>query len=330
MPQKKQAAKKAQKLLPQDTVGLVAPAFLFDPDLYERGKEAFEQEFKLKSLSLADASARHHYFAGDDKRRAAELIYWLTNPDAKGVIAIRGGYGLSRIYPTVIAALKKKRGLKPKVVLGYSDLTILLNGLYQDLGWVTFHGPTITGRPFREPLSLEIETLRTSLFSTEPLGKITHNKMRVMQPGKAEGVLVGGCLSLVTASLGTSYEIDTKGKVLFLEDVDERPFRIDRMLTQLIHAGKLDHVKAIVFGEMFHCEPYPKERDPEQTTAEGAIRLALGDFVKKKKIPVLLDFPAGHGSPQATFPIGVRVRVQTLGNTPCIEFLEAGVQERKK
>ncbi|MBI3544597.1 MAG: LD-carboxypeptidase [Deltaproteobacteria bacterium] len=307
-------------------MALFAPAFGFDPQLMEQGRGFFERKFNVRTIALDNVHEQEAYFAGSDERRLAELVHWLTDPDTHALLAIRGGYGCARIYPQLIKKLKAHKKLRPKIVAGYSDLTILLNGLYQDLGWVTFHAPVLVGRPFRAPTPLEEHTFHQSLFTSEPLGSIEHEQLGVFNPGQARGRIVGGCLSLVVSSLGTPYEVDTDDKVLFLEDVDEKPYRLDRMLTQLLHAGKLDKVKGVVFGQMVGCEPGPESRDPNKTGALDALRLAVLPFLKKKGIPALFNFPAGHGMPQITFPIGTKVELRADPKKPCLVFLEAGVK----
>ncbi len=317
---------RAPKLIRGKKAALVAPAFSFDATLMEQGRAYFETKYGVRTLVLDSVHEREGYLAGSDQRRLGELVHWLTDPTIGALIAIRGGYGCARIYPALIKALKAHKKLKPKIVAGYSDMTILLNGLYQDLGWITFHAPVIVGRPFRTPTPIEEQTFRQSLFSSEPLGAITDEAMLVLSEGRARGRIVGGCLSLLVTTLGTSYEIDTEDKILFLEDVDEKPYRLDRMLTQLLHAGKLDKIKGLVFGQMVNCEPSPESRDPMKTTSTEAIKLALGVFLKKNKIPAVLNFPAGHGMPQITFPIGAKVELQANPKTPRVVFLESGVK----
>lgn len=294
----------------------------------ELGISFLDTHYGLKAVHLDTIFEQKAYFAGDDERRMNELVHWLTSSEVSAIIAVRGGYGCARFYPELASRLKKIRHLKPKIILGYSDLTIILNGLLQDFGWTTFHGPVLVGRPFREPLEVEERSFRKSLFSTEPLGSIVSPEMQVIEPGNARGPIVGGCLSLVVSALGTSYEVDTRGKILFLEDVDERPYRLDRMLTQLLDSGSLDKVRGIVFGQMHLCDPAPESRDPNKTSALEAIKLAIGPFLKKKKIPCVFNFPAGHGSPQLTFPLGVKVEIRANSKKPEVVFLESGVKAK--
>jgi muramoyltetrapeptide carboxypeptidase len=315
-------------LLRGRTVALVAPSFSFDATLMEAGRAHLESKHGLKTVALPDIRSQEAYFAGSDDRRLEELFHWLTDPGVHALVAVRGGYGCARLYPRLAEKLRAVgRALKPKIVLGYSDLTVLLNGLHQDFGWITFHGPVLSGRPFRAPVPIEETTFHRSLFTAEPLGAVTDPQMVVLNPGRASGPIVGGCLSLVASSLGTSYELNTDGKILFLEDVDEAPYRLDRMLTQLLHAGKLDRIKGLVFGQMTGCEPKADSRDPTKTSSRGAIELAVAAHLRARKIPAVLNFPAGHGMPQVTFPIGATVELRADDpKTPEVVFREAGTR----
>lgn len=281
----------------------------------------------MKTVMLDSIVERESYFAGSDERRAAELFDWLADPTIDAVMAARGGYGTARVYPQVIARLRKIKKLRPKIVAGYSDITVLLNGLHQDLGWATFHSPVVTDKMFRspEPNPLDERTFEAALFSSNPVGTVTDPKMRTLVTGRARAPIVGGCLSLLQSSLGTSYEIDTSGKILFIEDVDERPYRLDRMAIQLMHAGKLDGIAGLIIGQLPHCEPPPPDREPSQTTALAALRSALEPFLRSRSIPTVYDFPAGHGSPQVTFAIGAEVELRADLSNPEIEFTESGV-----
>ncbi len=307
-----------RRLLAKDSIFLIAPGFAFQKKLLLSGKKFLEKKFHIKAHYLKSIHEKFSYFAGDDERRTQELLRALTSDKNKAVFAVRGGYGCSRIYPELIYNLKKqKKNLKPKILLGYSDLTILLNALFQDLGWVTFHGPVVASRIFETPLPIEAKTLYQCLFLDEPLGRVSTRSMKVLTQGTAEGRIVGGCLSLLVTSIGTPYEIQTKNRILFIEEVAEKPYRIDRMLTQLLHAGKLKDVKGVVFGHMTNCG----------STKEilSAIMLSIGNALAAQNIPILYGFPSGHGRPHITFPIGVQVLLNAKKQNPFIEFLESGV-----
>lgn len=308
------------RLIAGQTAALAAPAFHFDRALYDEGRRYCEKHYGLRTVATPDVHARHLFFAGSVERRRAELLHWLTAPQISAVIGIRGGYGCAGLYPLLRRDLLRVKNLKPKVVVGYSDLTILLNGLYQDLGWVTFHGPMIAGRPFRQPSPLEEETFRKCLMEGIPLGPIGAETMKTLLPGQAEGPLVGGCLSLMVSTLGTDYEIRTAGKVVFLEDIGEAPYRLHRMLTQLRAAGKFSRARAIVFGEFTDCEPHSDAY--KDVSAVDAVKDALSGL----PLPVVLGFPGGHGSMQCTFPIGMPVTVDAPARgRPRVVFSRPGV-----
>ena len=320
------------KLVPGSTVALVAPAFGFDTKAFEEGRQALEHRFQVRTQARADVTSTQSYFAGSDERRLEELFQFLVSTEVDAIAAIRGGYGCSRIAPDLLKKLrahvkKTKKPLKPKIFLGYSDLTIFLNALHQEFGWPTLHGPVLSGRAVRTPNDQEAQSLKHALTNPKPLGSVRYEKMHTFHAGKAKAPIVGGCLSLITAAIGTEYEVQTKGKILFLEDTDERPYRIDRMLTQCLHAGLLDGVKGILFGELAACGPATPERDPSQTTAHSAIAQALAPLLLRKKIPVVFDFPAGHGPMQTIVPIGTMVSIEAkAGAMPKITFLEAAVK----
>lgn len=317
-------------------VALFAPGFTFRSEKFEAGRAALEKTYGVKTACLDTAFERDGYFAGSDQRRLDELYHWLTDAKTAALLAIRGGYGTARIYPALLERLRATKNLIPKIVMGYSDVTILLNGLFQDLGWITFHGPVLVSHVFQgESASLEVarnarietETFRTALFTAQPLAPLRHADSKILFPGSARGRLVGGCLSLIASSIGTPYEIKADGRILFLEDAGERPYRIDRMLTQLIHAGLLDRVNGIVFGKMAACDPPPAQEFGHDTPdVIAAIREALAPLLARRPMPVAYDFPAGHGRPQATFPIGCEVELRADGPAPELRFLESACE----
>lgn len=307
--------KKPSYLRTGSTIALVAPSFHFPRLALDQGRDLLHNQFHVKTVLLEGVYDTDHYFSGNDQRREAELLHWFLDKSVQAIVMIRGGYGMTRILQNVIKKLKSVRGLKPKIVVAYSDLTPLLNSLYQDLGWVSFHGPAVASRVFSQPEGVELSYLERALFSNAPLGEISTVEMRAWVEGKAKAPLVGGNLSLVNATIGTPYEIKTDGKILFLEDVTEKTYRVDRLLTQLIHAGKLDRVKGVVLGEFTECGT------PEDL--QWMFKNTLVPFLKKKKIPLVWGFPAGHGKPQITFPIGTMVEIKASNKNPSVTFVEA-------
>ncbi|HLB59582.1 MAG TPA: LD-carboxypeptidase, partial [Bdellovibrionota bacterium] len=256
-------------------------------------------------------SRQDRYLAGSDRERAAELHKYFEDKRIKGVFCIRGGYGSSRIIPL----LKKKSFQQhPKIFLGYSDITSLHLFFNQHCHFVTIYGP----HPFELSDVSEIEkTLFQQMVTTlDPIGELSFDQILPLSRGKARGRLVGGCLTLVASSLGTPYEIDTTGKILFLEDYDEAPYKVDRMLTQLKNAGKFKKVKGIIFGGMVNCD------DVEyHYTWQEVVKSVLADY----SFPIMTEFPAGHGDGKISLPLGTRIEMNTERKS--VIFLEAATKE---
>src|SRR5262249_24480343 len=205
----------------------------------------------------------------------------------------RGGYGSGRLLPQLDLDLVR---LHPKIFVAHSDITFLLTAFVQQAGLVSFHGPMVTGLSQRPAAT---EFLCRILSGDRPAWN--QSAQGIVQPGTAEGVLVGGCLSIVVAMLGTPHALETRGRLLFLEDVNEKPFRIDRMLMQLRQAGVLDHVAGVIFGDMDGC------------VAPGNPPVAVRDVIAAAfataPYPVVSGWPSGHGTGTLTLPSGVRARL---------------------
>jgi muramoyltetrapeptide carboxypeptidase len=214
-------------------------------------------------------------------------------------VAARGGYGSVQILPLLDRATIGSHG---KAFIGYSDNTSILSWLTLQCGIVSFHGPMIEGRLARGEAGYDRDTFARCLCRTEPPGEITHPRLEVIAPGEASGMLLGGTLTQLTASLGTPYSFDPPSAfVLFLDEVAERPFRLDRMLTQLRLSGILGRASAVVFGELPRCD------EPDgNPTARSTIAAVLANF----RGPVLFGLPSGHTTgPTLTLPFGVRATV---------------------
>jgi muramoyltetrapeptide carboxypeptidase len=279
-------------LRPGDTIGIVAPAAATDALAVEAGVCFLEDagyRVRLGSATLA----RTGYLAGKDEQRRRDLVDMFEDDEVRAILATRGGYGSGRLLPVLDPAIAARH---PKIFVGYSDLTFLLTHFMQRGELVTFHGPMLVDLERQRDAATALLRALAGDRSGWNLAAAT-----IVQPGTAEGRITGGCLSVVVATLGTPYEIATEGKILFLEDVNEKPFRVDRMLTQLRQAGKLSDVAAVMFGEMPGCTADPYEA------------VTVVDVIREKfaadTFPVVVGIPSGHGGGNATLPLGVRAQL---------------------
>lgn len=302
---------------PGDTVGVVAPASPpLEADAVRRGVEALEA-MGLRVRPGRHALARRGYLAGGDWERAADLTEMFLDSEVRAVICLRGGYGSGRLLPRLDYEVIRRN---PKVFLGYSDITALHLAINRLSGLVTFHGPMVAGDLGSGLTDYSAGYLQKALFDPAPLGAVANPPDAphpyTIRSGRATGTLVGGNLSLVVSSLGTPYAIETKGRILFLEEVGEEPYRIDRMLTHLRHSGKLAQAAGIVFGECAGCESggarpvYPGAPDVREVVAGTLAPLG---------VPALFGLTIGHGTHMATLPLGVRATLDAGAGTLTIE-----------
>ncbi len=288
---------KPAALKPGDLVAIVAPASNLKSDYLARGMAELEK-LGFRVTYRPDILDKARYTAGSDQRRADELMDTFANPEVKAVWAARGGYGVMRILKLLDDELLRAN---PKVFIGYSDMTALHLYLYRRFGWVSFHGPMAAKDLAGGAQHYDRETLLAAITQAKPMGEIKSAKTEILHHGSGQpvsGQLLGGCLSLIAAMMGTSDELDTRGAILFLEDTGTRPYAIDRMLQQLRLAGKFEEVRGIVFGEMTDCV---------QHTEQGySIQDVLAECTADLEIPVMFGLPSGH-SPvgNLTLPLGV-------------------------
>jgi muramoyltetrapeptide carboxypeptidase len=298
-----------------DTVGIVAPASSFNRDEFEAGCEALRQ-LGYKPVYSESIFERDLYFAGSAERRARELEEMFERADVKAILCARGGYGANYLLPVVDI---EKIAAHPKIFVGYSDITTLLTYFFDASGFVTFHGPMVA-KDFAKLNGVDLESWQNSLGGVENwrFDFSAGCGVKSLASGSAEGVLYGGCLSMLLASLGTPYEIRTDGTILFIEDVGTKPYQIDRMLMHLKLAGKFVGVRGIVFGEMLNCIQSPDQR----YTLEEVVVRVVGDL----GVPVAYGLRSGHVSRQnITLPIGVKVELNVDSTSVSLEILEAAV-----
>lgn len=275
---------------------MVSPSGPVQADRLEAGVQVL-RAWGLQVVISEHATAVHpelEYLAGADAQRAADLQAAWCDREIAAVLCARGGYGAHRMVD--LLDFDAMRAAGPKILAGYSDITVLHQAFATELGVVTLHAPMIGAEPFTgdEPSR---QMLARALFEPEPLDPISSDRARVLVPGSARGVTLGGCLSLLSADLGGPTAVPSAaGAILVIEDVDEERYQIDRMLTQLLRSGWLDGVAAVVAGSWHNCE-------------DGIDEL-LVDRLGHLGVPVLTDVGFGHGPRSATLPLGVPAAVE--------------------
>lgn len=288
-----------------DTVGLITPSsYVSDPDRLALAERTVRY-FGLVPKFGKNVRKREGYLGGTVEERLEDLHDAFRDAEVKAVFAIRGGYGASQLLDRIDYDLIRSH---PKIFLGYSDITALHLAIQKQTGLVTFHGPITLSR-FTQ---FTQACFRRALFETEPLGRVSNppdsdplrpeHTLRTVRHGKARGALIGGNLTLVSTTMGTPYEIETRGRIVFLEDVDEQPYSIDRMLTQLRLAGKLSSAAGVIFGECEDCRPRDYKPSYESTLSLGEV---VDEILAPLPVPVLSGLTIGHTDDQLTLPLGL-------------------------
>jgi muramoyltetrapeptide carboxypeptidase len=292
-----------------DKIGIIAPASSFNREGFLAGCDQLRQ-MGYEPVYSQEIFERDIYFAGSVERRMHEFHEFWRREDIAALICVRGGYGsnylLEKLDYGMIAA-------HPKILLGCSDITSLLTAIHDRTGLIVFHGPMVAK-------DIADGTFDQLSWNNSLTGiaewDVPANGIEVLRQGTARGKFYGGCLSMLVASLGTPYEIQTDGCVLFIEDIGEKPFRIDRMLMQLRLAGKLESVRGFVFGEMLDCAP-PKG---EIYTLQQVIMRVLEPYT----VPIVYGLKSGHvSSGNITLPIGVQAELEAENVDVRLRILEA-------
>ncbi|HYF91383.1 MAG TPA: LD-carboxypeptidase [Symbiobacteriaceae bacterium] len=317
------ANRMARSLRPGATIGVVAPSSpVPEADLREGLERLHASGFR--TVVGQSVLAQHGNYAGTDAERAADFNRIWADPAVDGIICARGGEGAMRILERIDWAMV---AANPKFFCGFSDITALHVAMELRAGLVTFHGPMIAAFGKVEAHAYNEARLLAAMTSSAPLGEVPWPAPGegvptplTVQPGVAEGRLLGGNLCLLAHLMGTPWEPDFKGRILLLEDVNEAPYRIDRMLVQFLLAGKLQKAAGILFGDSPSCMHHP-EGKPSLTMPE-----VFAELLEPLGIPVLYGFPCGHTAYRATLPLGTAVRLDATAGT--LTVLEPALQAR--
>jgi muramoyltetrapeptide carboxypeptidase len=312
---------KPKVLQPGDTIGVISPASpSFRTSDVTRGLETLKKWGYKVQLSK-NLNKRKGFVAGTDEERADDFNDMFARKDIDAIFVTQGGYGSARILQYIDFEIVRQN---PKIFIGFSDITSLHLAIYKKTGLITFHGPSMSRFNTEDLTDYTKASLFRALTQQEPMGIIgladEKKYIDLIYPGKAEGLLTGGNLTLVCATLGTPYEIETAGKILFLEELDTEPWIIDHMLTHLANAGKLQDASGIVVGECKNCRPslhYPGYY------VDLSMEDLLQEYLKPLKIPAVYGLPIGHTSDMATLPLGVRARLNADKRE--LEILESAV-----
>jgi len=304
---------KVKKIVPKalkkgDTIGLIAPGYTFSDNILVETITTLE-DLGYKVYYTNRILGRYGYFSNSDKERAADINHMFANTSVDGILCIRGGYGCTRIMDMIDYKLISEN---PKALIGFSDVTALLNGIHKLTGLVTFHGPvgstlnnsyslTSLKHIIRKPKKKLV--IKNPVITEENINKPEYDRY-VITSGKAEGQLCGGSLTLINALIGTPHEIDFTNKIVCIEDVEEAPYRIDRMLTQLIEGKTLKSASGIIFGVCAGCND---SSNPNSFN----LKEVLIDRIKPLGIPAVYGMGFGHVKQNFTFPIGINASIDT-------------------
>ena len=306
---------KPPRLKEGGTIGIVAPAWSFDPVSFKKGTEKLiKMGYKVKY----DRSIFNKYWsmAGYDKKRAEQINEMFADKEVNAIFCAAAGYGSVRTLPHLNSKIIRKN---PKIFVGYSDITVLLTYLYMTTRLLVFHGPVVADE-IRDGMSyITLDFMLSAITQTRPLGELKFHGLKTLRHAEpATGVLVGGNMSLIVNTIGTPYEISTENKILFLEDIGEDLEVIDSYIMQLKLSGKLKKVKGIVFGRMIGCSDHSGNK--------YSIRDILNDILQDVNVPIIYGFPSGHSSLEEiniTLPFGASVTLVT--KDPKLVINEAGV-----
>ncbi len=307
---------KPSALKPNATIGIVSPSsWLNEPDL-KTAVSVFENKgYKLvlgESVFLKEFT-----YAGTPQERADDINNMFANPDIDAIICARGGYGANRVLPLLDYDLIQEN---PKIFMGYSDITAFLISITQKTGLITFHGPMLTSFKKRM-VNYNFDLMENILVGSESVTIQSPSELPacILKSGKAKGTLWGGNMCLLINRLGTPDQLNTDGAILFIEDIDEYLYAFDRMLVHMKKAGMFENIKGLIIGELVDMKDYD---DPFGKSTNEIVMDVCGDL----DIPIISNFPCGHGIYQATLPISIPVQLDANSDSPSLTILESPVK----
>ena len=306
---------KPKRLQAGARIGIVNPAYWLEPDRMQRAVSVFE-DLGYELLLGKSAGLTEHKCAGSPAERAADIMAMFKDPTIDAIICARGGYGGNRVLPLLDYDVIRAN---PKIFIGYSDITGFLTSFAQKSGLITFHGPMLTTYG-KETIQYNLDTFQQVLSGQHDLRIDSTQKCtaRSLKPGVASGPLWGGNLTLVIERLGTSDQIDTRGSILFIEEIDEKLYAFERMLLHLKNSGSLLHINGLLVGEMVEMG------DTEVPFGKNTDEIIL-DVCSDLDIPIISNFPCGHGDYQATLPVSHQVEIHADEDNPHILIPESPV-----
>lgn len=285
-----------------DTIGIVAPASFTSLESLENAKITLEN-MGFKVVLGKSTKSRWYSYAGSDKIRANDINSFFANNKIDGIMCMRGGYGSNRIVELIDYSIIKKN---PKVFIGYSDITTLHTIIFKKTGLITFHGPMAVSNFLKEYNEKTYKSFETVVMKNndEIYLKNFSKELAVLCEGIAEGEIIGGNLATLLATLGTEYDADYYGKILFLEEIGENTYKIDRMLNHLKKMKVFEKINGIILGDFKDCL---KNSNNDMSLLE-----VFRDYFSTLKIPVLYNFESGHCEPMITIPLGAKAKIDTL------------------
>ena len=299
---------KPKRLRAGARIGVINPSYWLEPERLQRGVNVFE-ELGYEVVLGKTTGLKENKCAGSAQERADDIMAMFEDTSIEAIICARGGYGGNRVLPLLDYNTIRKN---PKVFVGYSDVTGFLTSFAQKSGLVSFHGPMLTTFA-RQTIQYNLDTFQRVLSGQSDIRIDSSStcQARTLKPGIASGALWGGNLTLVIERLGTKDQLNTRGSVLFLEEIDEKLYAFDRMMLHLKASGSLDYIAGLVLGEMLEMG------DSEDPFGKNTDEIVL-DVCADLDIPIISNFPCGHGDYQATLPISHEVEIHANGDDPHI------------